>query len=571
VYCSPGRSGFGPEITLSYNSGSANGVFGFGWSVGLPEITRKTDKGLPQYRDAGESDTFILSGTEDLVPALLRAGTQWTRDIVPSRTAYGKQYSIHRYRPRVEGLFARIERWINLSDPAETFWRTISKDNVTTWYGKTSESRIADPSDPSRVFSWLVCQTYDGKGNVASYRYKAEDSANVGVTQVHERNRTDLKRAANRYLKRVCYANRTPYFPDLSGATEALLPTDWCFELVFDYGEHDLLNPVPQETGKPWDCRLDPFSTYRSGFEIRTYRLCRRALMFHHFAGEANVGLNCLVRSTDFSHTPPAPPADPSQPFYSYLLSAQQTGYSRSSAGYISKSLPPVAFEYTAAEVDETVRDVDPKSLENLPAGLDGGHYRWADLDGEGLSGILAEQAGGWFYKANLSPVNRQTVDGKRRTVPLFAGVESVARQPSTAALSGGRQQLLNLSGNGRLDLVDFEGTSPGYFERNDDADWDPFTPFQALPEVNWHNPELKFIDLTGDGFADLLISEGDCFRWYKSLSTVGFAAEERLPQALDEEEGPKLVFSDSTESIFLADMSGDGLSDLVRVRHGEV
>ena len=32
-----------------------------------------------------------------------------------------------------------------------------------------------------------------------------------------------------------------------------------------------------------------------------------------------------------------------------------------------------------------------------------------------------------------------------------------------------------------------------------------------------------------------------------------------------------KLVFADSTESIFLADMSGDGLTDLVRIRNGEV
>ena len=27
----------------------------------------------------------------------------------------------------------------------------------------------------------------------------------------------------------------------------------------------------------------DPFSSYRSGFEVRTYRLCQRVLMFHHF------------------------------------------------------------------------------------------------------------------------------------------------------------------------------------------------------------------------------------------------------------------------------------------------
>src|SRR5262245_29309688 len=45
----PGRAGGGPSLELAYNSGSGNGVFGFGWSLSLPEIARKTDKGLPRY------------------------------------------------------------------------------------------------------------------------------------------------------------------------------------------------------------------------------------------------------------------------------------------------------------------------------------------------------------------------------------------------------------------------------------------------------------------------------------------------------------------------------------------
>jgi hypothetical protein len=60
IYASPGRSGFGPEVSLSYDSGRGNSPFGFGWSLALPEITRKTDKGLPQYIDEEESDIFIL-------------------------------------------------------------------------------------------------------------------------------------------------------------------------------------------------------------------------------------------------------------------------------------------------------------------------------------------------------------------------------------------------------------------------------------------------------------------------------------------------------------------------------
>ena len=60
--------GASPSLALSYNSGTGNDIFGLGWSFGLPTIKRKTDKGLPQYMDEAESDIFIFSGAEDLVP-----------------------------------------------------------------------------------------------------------------------------------------------------------------------------------------------------------------------------------------------------------------------------------------------------------------------------------------------------------------------------------------------------------------------------------------------------------------------------------------------------------------------
>src|SRR5262245_37878150 len=67
---SPGRSGFTPGLSLTYDSGAGNGPFGFGWHLMLPSITRKTEKGIPRYRDGENSDVFILSGAEDLVPQL---------------------------------------------------------------------------------------------------------------------------------------------------------------------------------------------------------------------------------------------------------------------------------------------------------------------------------------------------------------------------------------------------------------------------------------------------------------------------------------------------------------------
>jgi hypothetical protein len=105
IATSPGRSGFGPQLALSYDSGAGNGPFGFGWSLSLPSITRKTDKGLPQYHDAVESDVFILSGAEDLVPVLDGDSARWKK----TRTVDGITYQIYRYSTTAE-LF--VVEWI---------------------------------------------------------------------------------------------------------------------------------------------------------------------------------------------------------------------------------------------------------------------------------------------------------------------------------------------------------------------------------------------------------------------------------------------------------------------------
>jgi Salmonella virulence plasmid 65kDa B protein len=172
IATSPGRSGFGPQLSIAYDSGAGNGPFGLGWNLSLPSITRKTDKGLPKYQDAEESDVFILSGAEDLVPLLVKNSEgNWELEKLKPRIVNYKTYNIQRYRPRIEGLFARIERWTDQTEPINTFWRSISKDNITTWYGRTEESRISDPANQARIFSWLICESYDDKGNVIVYRY----------------------------------------------------------------------------------------------------------------------------------------------------------------------------------------------------------------------------------------------------------------------------------------------------------------------------------------------------------------------------------------------------------------
>ena len=129
----------------------------------------------------------------------------------------------------------------------------------------------------------------------------------------------------------------------------------------------------------------------------------------------------------------------------------------------------------------------------------------------------------------------------------------------------------MDLAGDGQPDVVVMDGPMPGLYEHDDADGWQPFRPFTSRLNRDFRDPNLKLVDLDGDGHADVLITEDDAFVWHASLAEEGFGPARRVAQALDEEKGPRIVFADGTQSIHLADLSGDGLTDIVRIRNGEV
>lgn len=164
-----------------------------------------------------------------------------------------------------------------------------------------------------------------------------------------------------------------------------------------------------------------------------------------------------------------------------------------------SKDSRSTVLKHLQASISATVQEVDAASLAHLPIGLDGASYQGVDLDGEGLSGILTEQAGTLYYKRNLSPAPVPNGPEAAPPAAAFGPAELVVQQPSLLATSGGRQQWLDLAGDGQLDLVVFDGPAPGFYERTSDNGWEPFQLFTSLPRLDWSNPNLRFVDLTGD------------------------------------------------------------------------
>lgn len=90
------------QHSLQYSSGNGNDPFGLGWQLSIPRITRKTEKGLPQYDD---TDVFVMSGAEDLVPCLKKVvdPTSGQETWISEDPVNHPFHTVYRYRPRTEG------------------------------------------------------------------------------------------------------------------------------------------------------------------------------------------------------------------------------------------------------------------------------------------------------------------------------------------------------------------------------------------------------------------------------------------------------------------------------------
>jgi RHS repeat-associated protein len=510
------RRGFGPALSLSPGDDELGGVLGFGIALGgLPWIGIDTRDGLPRYDG---TDRFTWAGQE-LVPTAVDGRARWER-------RWGDvSYSVEAFRARVETAPVRVERWVALAS-GHVHFRVREADGSVGIYGARADgsTRIADRSDPERVWRFLLEARHDAFGNAWLVDYESEDDRGADADELRF-----AGAGPGRYVKRIVYGNREPL-----GEGERAEHDQFAFHVVFDYGDHgdDGLEP-----SRAWPVRPDPFSTGRPGFALRTRRLCRRILMFHRFPAALGEDAT-LVRSVELEHDGAATG--------SRLHAVHFLGM-RHTRGRVQRRAQPVLRLRHRAYRLGSAEDEVPIAAERAF----GSGTRALDLFGEGLPGLLTNAAGALLYAENLG--------GGR-----FGARRTLAERPTGV---GTPFELADFDGDGNLEAVAFRGGCAGFFRlERESGSWEPFRTLPAAPRADASALRVQRVDIDGDGRADLVLLDDTGFTWFASRGEDGFAEPQHV--AAPAERAP---FQNLAIDRFFADMTGDGLADLVEVRNGSV
>jgi RHS repeat-associated protein len=432
-----------------------------------------------------------LSGAEDLVQVSEKDG-------------------IARYRPRTEGLFARIEHH---TTPGTDHWEVRSKDGLVSLYGtpftlSNDPAVIVNPENRAEIFDWKLTRTTDPFGNAIVYGYERDS----GDTEEHFYDQL--------YLKRIRYANyRDPQIEEQK----------FLVSVEFTYEE-----------------RPDPFSEFRAGFEIRTTRRCTGIDIRTHADADRHVRTYHLIY-LDQHGAPEHLPLNAVSLLSRIVLEGHDADR--------HESLPPLEFRYTAFEPGKQ-RFHPFDGLDHAMPDRSLGHpeYELVDLFGSGLPDVL-EFDGQVRYWRNL---------GGR-----FDLMHTMETAPVGVRLSDPGVQLLDADGDGRADLMVIEGLRNGYYPLTFEGEWNErgFVRYRSAPTINLDGPDVRLVDLDGDGVTDALRT-GPQFELYYNNPDTGWADLE-LRERIDSDTFPNVSFEDPR--VKLGDMTGDGLQDILLIHSGRI
>ena len=215
---------------------------------------------------------------------------------------------------------------------------------------------------------------------------------------------------------------------------------------------------------------------------------------------------------------------------------------------------PPVRFSYGVFDPKDVAvgyyrgSSGDPPPLDDPSAVL-------VTLDQAPLPGILEIAGGKQFYWRN---------NGTGWDFP-----EALPSAPFGGSIEAAGAAFLDINGNGKADLTLLAAGYPrGYFANQGQKGWGGFVayPRNASATPDWLGGRLRFADNDSDGRVDAIETIDRGFVLWRNGGELGWGNPFVVPAPAD---GTGIDFSNPL--IQLADMTGDGSSDIVEISSGLV
>jgi RHS repeat-associated protein len=196
-------------------------------------------------------------------------------------------------------------------------------------------------------------------------------------------------------------------------------------------------------------------------------------------------------------------------------------------------------------------------STGSRPPALGSDNIAMLALDQVPLPGVLQAANGRQYYWRNNG---RGALEGPRK----------LAETPFAGSFASAEVAFIDLDGSGSPDLMVAGKGLPGYYENDGANGWGRFV---GYPRANrempvWSSPRVRLTDADADGRIDAILAADHYFALWRNLGKSGWSQPILAPK-LATEDAPDVDFNDPL--VFLADMTGDGLQDVVRVNSGSV
>jgi RHS repeat-associated protein len=326
-----------------------------------------------------------------------------------------------------------------------------------------------------------------------------------------------------------------------------------------DYKDNDDNTQYLVSVSFTYEDRPDPFSGYKSGFEVRIVKRCTKIQTYTHPSdfGDPAVITDILTKTYHIIYLDARVSAgelsEDVLPLngVSFLSQVKIEGHD----GATSEFMPPLEFSYTG--FDPAKRDFYPITGKDLPGfSFANPDYELADMFGNGLPDII-QMNGIMRYWRNLG-------NGK------YDLPKEMKDAPSGIGLRDPGVQMMDADGDGRINLfVNSVNGLSGYFSLKNEGLWDKksFKKYKQAPSFSLQDPEVKLLDLDGDGVTDVL-RNGSRLECFFNDPDVGFyktvTVEKKQIKGF-----PNISFADPR--VRIADMTGDGMQDIVLVSDGNV